>query len=46
MQDVEILDDGCVLLDEENDTSPGKLLPGGQLTNAHHPLQSAAMSGI
>jgi hypothetical protein len=46
MQDVEILDDGHVLLDESNNTSPGKLLPGGQLMNAHHPFQSAAMSGI
>jgi hypothetical protein len=46
MQDVEILDDGYVLLDEGDDTSPRKLLPGGQLMNAHHPFQSAVLSGI
>jgi hypothetical protein len=46
MQDVEILDDGHVSLDEGNDTSPEKLLPGGQLMNARHPFQSAVMSGI
>jgi hypothetical protein len=46
MQDVEISDDGYVSLDEGNDTSPGKLLPEGQLMNAHHPFQSAAMSEI
>jgi hypothetical protein len=46
MQDVEIQDDEYVLLDENDGTSPGKLLPGGQLMNAHHPFQSVAMSGI
>ena len=46
MQDVEILDDGYVLLDEGNDTSPGMLLPGEQLMNAHRLFQSAVMSGI
>jgi hypothetical protein len=46
MQDVEILDDGYVLLDEGDGTSQVKLLPGGQVMNAHHPLQSAVLSGI
>jgi hypothetical protein len=43
---VEILDDEYVVLYEADDTYPVKLLPEGQLTNAHPPFRSTLMSEI